>query len=127
MVVSDFRYTRLFGWKYLFLSRKQKKNKKTSYKHKKKRGSGFLSSVRRKKISIAKREGRICAWCKHYFSLDDLSVDHIIPLAQGGTNDWDNLQLLCIPCHTQKDCPPKTEESGFENKPFAVALEKLEI
>lgn len=26
-------------------------------------------------------------------------VDHIVPLAQGGTNDLGNLRLLCHPCH----------------------------
>lgn len=28
--------------------------------------------------------------------------DHIIPLAAGGTNDIDNMQLLCIECHFEK-------------------------
>lgn len=30
------------------------------------------------------------------------AVDHIIPLAQGGTNDRDNLQTLCQPCNSFK-------------------------
>jgi 5-methylcytosine-specific restriction endonuclease McrA len=29
-------------------------------------------------------------------------VDHIVPLGMGGTNDWDNLQLLCPTCHKAK-------------------------
>ena len=29
-------------------------------------------------------------------------VDHIIPLADGGTNDESNLQCLCAPCHGRK-------------------------
>jgi len=29
-------------------------------------------------------------------------IDHIIPLAAGGNNEADNLQLICIPCHQQK-------------------------
>lgn len=29
-------------------------------------------------------------------------VDHIIPLAQGGTNAMDNLQSLCHSCHSRK-------------------------
>ncbi len=28
--------------------------------------------------------------------------DHIIPLAEGGTNDEINLQVLCKPCHFEK-------------------------
>lgn len=29
-------------------------------------------------------------------------VDHIVPLSQGGTNEWDNLQPLCKSCHSKK-------------------------
>jgi 5-methylcytosine-specific restriction protein A len=29
-------------------------------------------------------------------------VHHILPLAKGGTHDWDNLQALCHSCHTKK-------------------------
>src|SRR6185295_6255611 len=29
-------------------------------------------------------------------------VDHIVELADGGTDAWDNLQGLCTPCHQAK-------------------------
>lgn len=29
-------------------------------------------------------------------------MDHIVPLAQGGTNDTSNLQTLCRSCHSKK-------------------------
>jgi 5-methylcytosine-specific restriction endonuclease McrA len=31
---------------------------------------------------------------------DPWDVDHIVPVADGGTDDPANLRLLCIPCHT---------------------------
>jgi 5-methylcytosine-specific restriction endonuclease McrA len=32
----------------------------------------------------------------------DLNADHIVPSAEGGTDDLDNLQTLCVPCHNTK-------------------------
>lgn len=41
-----------------------------------------------------------CAACR--VKLSDYHVDHVIPLAKGGTNDRRNLQLLCPPCNRHK-------------------------
>ncbi len=32
----------------------------------------------------------------------NLELDHRIPLSEGGSNDHDNLWLLCIDCHKRK-------------------------
>jgi len=31
-----------------------------------------------------------------------IDVDHILPRAAGGQDDWDNLQALCPSCHSKK-------------------------
>lgn len=31
-----------------------------------------------------------------------VEMDHIVPLFKGGTNDDDNLQMLCVECHRKK-------------------------
>ncbi|MBE7508498.1 MAG: HNH endonuclease [Planctomycetia bacterium] len=31
-----------------------------------------------------------------------MHVDHIVPRSTGGTDEWDNLQGLCGPCHSRK-------------------------
>lgn len=42
-----------------------------------------------------------CSWCG---SAADLTVDHILPLVYGGTNDLVNLRVLCRSCNsTRKD------------------------
>lgn len=42
-----------------------------------------------------------CACCKRPLR-SDFHRDHIMPLALGGTNTDDNIQLLCPPCNLQK-------------------------
>ena len=45
----------------------------------------------------------ICRGCLDTFRQPgNMEVDHIIPLHKGGTDDADNLQLLCRSCNTQK-------------------------
>jgi 5-methylcytosine-specific restriction endonuclease McrA len=69
--------------------------------------AAVLPSVKRSELTepmkkrVAYQQRYVCAGC------DDLlppnyEVDHIIPLALGGTNGLRNLQALCVPCHAQK-------------------------
>jgi len=40
--------------------------------------------------------------CRHCNTHKNLTVDHIVPLSKGGTDDLDNLQTLCGPCNSRK-------------------------
>jgi 5-methylcytosine-specific restriction enzyme A len=48
---------------------------------------------------VLQRDRHQCRQCGTSTSLE---VDHIIPLAVGGSNDLSNLQVLCGPCNRQK-------------------------
>lgn len=48
---------------------------------------------------VHERDEYRCVVCGTYL---DLQVDHILPVARGGTNDFDNLQTLCGPCNASK-------------------------
>ena len=47
-------------------------------------------------------QGGRCKKCKVKIQQGFCEDDHIIPLACGGTNDIENRQLLCPPCHSIK-------------------------
>jgi 5-methylcytosine-specific restriction enzyme A len=60
-----------------------------------------------KRISLPKevreyvfvRDNHQCRGCGQ---TTNLTIDHIIPLATGGSNDISNLQALCGSCNSQK-------------------------
>lgn len=60
------------------------------------------SSNNRVKFLLTKQRGN-CSLCNRVFHVGDiLEVDHVIPLASGGSNDFSNLQLLHRHCHHKK-------------------------
>ena len=66
-----------------------------------------LSSLRKtwtleEKIHIKNACLNQCRSCKCNGVNNTLHIDHIVALANGGTNDIKNLQLLCVECHERK-------------------------
>ena len=51
-------------------------------------------------VKLGRVYGFHCLSCNQASS--DLQIDHIKPVSQGGTSEWDNLQLLCKPCNSTK-------------------------
>lgn len=70
-------------------------------KTKTQRGYGYTWTVRRARI--LERDHHLCQSClKKGRAVTATTVDHIIPKAQGGTDEDRNLQSLCWPCHRSK-------------------------
>lgn len=49
--------------------------------------------------SVFMRDGSRCTQCG---TDRNLSVDHVVPLARGGTHSLANLRTLCVPCNSRK-------------------------
>lgn len=69
---------------------------------------GDIHKIKRKQFSSEERikiynkgKGR-CAICGKFIPYDSFTVDHIVPLAKGGTNEIDNLQVACGVCNIIK-------------------------
>lgn len=64
-----------------------------------------------KKTVYAKCNGK-CAICGKPVKFQKMTVDHIKPLSQGGTNEFSNLQLACHSCNRLKN--NFTEEEFYD-------------
>lgn len=51
---------------------------------------------------LYERDMGICQICQRTAHILDCNVDHVVPLAKGGTNGLDNLQLTHIWCNSKK-------------------------
>jgi HNH endonuclease/Homing endonuclease associated repeat len=56
----------------------------------------------RKRFFVLKRDGFTCKMCGANGLGVKLEVDHITPIAKGGSDDLDNLQTLCFECNRGK-------------------------
>jgi hypothetical protein len=56
----------------------------------------------KKRTRILFRDEFRCQYCFKEFAAKDLHLDHVIPLARGGTNRNENLVACCQPCQHAK-------------------------
>jgi 5-methylcytosine-specific restriction endonuclease McrA len=84
------------GWELVARKPTRHQRRKEIERAKRKR-RGTISSSKRERIY--KRDGRRCMWCGRK---DNLTIDHIVPLSKGGSNDDENLQTLCKSCNQDK-------------------------
>lgn len=65
-------------------------------------------------LSLLDRQRGRCAACKK--TLKQYHADHVIPLARGGTNYIENIQILCPSCNSKKHAKDPIvfmQEQGF--------------
>ena len=54
-----------------------------------------------KHVLYGQQEGH-CNGCRLHFQFKTLTVDHVVPVSKGGTDHFENLQLLCSHCNSVK-------------------------
>jgi len=90
-----------------FLDEQYKKKKKQQSKERIE-GSKYISKSEVRNI-IFELYGKLCLRCG---SLNNISIDHIVPVSVGGLNIIDNLQPLCKKCNSSKGKKTKDYRNG---------------
>ena len=54
------------------------------------------------RANIYARDEHTCQYCAELLPSSDLTFDHVVPVAQGGRKDWENIVTCCIPCNRRK-------------------------
>ena len=85
-------------------------------------------------LRIAERDGTLCHWCKAQLHLRQLephlseqgtrwaTLDHLVPISEGGGHDDENLVLACYKCNTTRntseepDGPPPAQRTARQVK-----------
>lgn len=82
-----------------------------------------LSLTAKHKLRLAQEY--LCAECQ--CDLDGVRVeyDHILPLALGGTNEIENFQALCAPCHREKTNGDVSRISKADRQALRTGQQKL--
>ena len=55
-----------------------------------------------RRMKVMMLRGNCCHWCKIAMSLEDSTLEHIIPLARGGLDVLGNWVLACDPCNKRR-------------------------
>ena len=76
--------------------------------------------------NIFKRDHATCQYCGSKPGSAELTIDHVVPRAQGGTSRWDNCVLACVPCNARK-ANRTPDQAGMKllRKPFRPAWKPL--
>ena len=72
---------------------------------------GRLPPVNTYKRRLFGEQEGVCALCEIAFPFRNFTIDHKIPVSHGGTDHYDNLQLLCGACNSVKSDKLTTEQA----------------
>ena len=54
------------------------------------------------RANIYARDNHSCQYCGEVLASSELTFDHVVPVAQGGRKDWENIVSCCISCNRRK-------------------------
>jgi 5-methylcytosine-specific restriction endonuclease McrA len=61
-----------------------------------------MAAVAFSRRNIAKRDHYTCQYCGAQPGVTEVTIDHIVPRAQGGHSSWTNCVAACVECNARK-------------------------
>ncbi len=75
--------------------------------------------VKFSRANVYRRDGFACQYCGARPGAKDLTLDHVLPRAQGGRTEWTNIVACCITCNAHKaNRTPEQARMALPRRPF---------
>lgn len=76
--------------------------------------------------NVFKRDHNTCQYCGVQPGAAELTIDHVVPRAQGGVSSWENCVLACVACNKRKaNRTPEQAHMRLRRKPVQPAWRPL--
>ena len=88
----------------------------------------FIRQIYRREVPFSRRnilirDGHTCQYCGLEFTSGELTIDHIVPKAHNGPNDWTNVVACCRACNMKKgDRTPRQAGMKLMRRPFKPTI-----
>ena len=106
---------------WVYIERDEKHIKKERTKARELRKTPYFQELFRKGV---------CHYCHQKFSADELTLDHIVPVARGGKSTRGNMVVCCRKCNREKSCLTPAEQILAmlpDPEPESCSGEEIEI
>ena len=76
--------------------------------------------------TLYKRDNLTCQYCGDQPGSAELTIDHVLPRAQGGGTSWENCVLACVSCNSRKaNRTPKQANMTLAKQPVKPRMSVL--
>jgi 5-methylcytosine-specific restriction endonuclease McrA len=76
--------------------------------------------------NMFKRDHNTCQYCGVQPGTAELTIDHVVPRAQGGVSSWENCVLACVNCNKRKAArTPEQAKMHLRHKPVRPTWKPL--
>jgi len=83
------------------------------------------------RANIYARDNYTCQYCMEQKAVDDLTFDHVVPVAHGGTRGWENIVTACVSCNRKKGARTPEEAGmplrGQPRRPLVMPTLKVSV